>query len=356
MPIFALLTLGPAAALALGALLGGAWPWVALLSMTGLTFVIDRHGGAALPPLEETRQARRLSLALGLLHFPLLGLAVLHLAGATGATGTERAILFLAFGIFFGQISNSNAHELIHGGARPLRRLGEAIYASLLFGHHASAHLLVHHVHVGTGDDPNTARRGESVYRFALRAWTGSFRAGLRAESLRSARTGRRHPYWRYALLTALALGGALALAGLAGVVALLAISLYAQFQLLLSDYVQHYGLTRPMRPDGRPVPLGPEHSWNAPHRASGAMTLNAPRHSDHHLSPRRPFEALRLEPGRMPVLPHSLPVMAVIALVPPLWRRVMDPRLDRLTTRPGTTREQAEATAGGNPAPATAP
>jgi alkane 1-monooxygenase len=29
-----------------------------------------------------------------------------------------------------------------------------------------------------------------------------------------------------------------------------------------------------------------------------------------------------------MPKLPYSLPIMAVIALVPPLWRRVMDRRV----------------------------
>ena len=34
---------------------------------------------------------------------------------------------------------------------------------------------------------------------------------------------------------------------------------------------------------------------------------------------------------GRAPMLPHSLPVMATIALVPPLWFRLMNPRLDAL-------------------------
>ena len=56
-------------------------------------------------------------------------------------------------------------------------------------------------------------------------------------------------------------------------------------------------------------------------------MTLNAPRHSDHHVTPQRPYPALQLEPDHMPVLPQSLPVMAVTALVPPLWRKIMDPR-----------------------------
>jgi alkane 1-monooxygenase len=74
----------------------------------------------------------------------------------------------------------------------------------------------------------------------------------------------------------------------------------------------------------------GPQHSWNAPQWFSSAMMLNAPRHSDHHLHPGRPFPALRLDPADMPVLPHSMPVMATLALAPPLWRRAMAPCVSR--------------------------
>ena len=120
-------------------------------------------------------------------------------------------------------------------------------------------------------------------------------------------------------------------IAGWGGLIAHLGLATYAQTQLLLSDYVQHYGLQRGRRADGRYLPVGPEHSWNAPKWYSSAMMLNAPRHSDHHLRPARPFPALTIADD-MPRLPYSLPVMAVIALVPPLWRRVMDRRLARWT------------------------
>jgi alkane 1-monooxygenase len=135
------------------------------------------------------------------------------------------------------------------------------------------------------------------------------------------------HPYLGY---VALALGFmtlAVAISGLSGLVALLVIAAYAQMQLFLSDYVQHYGLERRVLDSGKPERMGPEHSWNAPHWYSSAMMLNAPRHSDHHTNPARPFPALTDERGQMPILPHSLPVMAVLALIPPLWRRLMDKR-----------------------------
>ena len=119
-----------------------------------------------------------------------------------------------------------------------------------------------------------------------------------------------------------------LVIGGLTGLGALLAIAAYAQIQLFLSDYVQHYGLRRKMLESGRFEPIGPNHSWNAPHWYSSAMMLNAPRHSDHHTRPSRSFPFLELDESTMPILPQPLPVMACLALVPNIWRRVMDRRV----------------------------
>ncbi len=99
-------------------------------------------------------------------------------------------------------------------------------------------------------------------------------------------------------------------------------------------SYVQHYGLRRHKLPDGKTEPIGPRHSWNTGAWYSAAMMLNAPRHSDHHLRPARAFPALEIAPDTMPMLPRSLPVMGVIALVPPIWRRVMDARVARWQER----------------------
>lgn len=334
--LFTIATLTPALLLILSAFLGGIWVLIAVCFITLFTFLMDRLCLAAAEPRPDAEfpAGDGLSAFLALIHLPMLALAVWAVGGGSGMTGWERAGLLVGFGLFFGQIAHPNAHELIHRGNRWLGELGKMVYVSLLIGHHVSAHRLVHHVHVGTDADPSSARRGEGFWRFAKRGWTGAFRAGLRAENERRARAGHMsplsHPYLHYA-------GGALvamALAGLAlgpgGLAALIGVAGYAQIQMLLSDYVQHYGLRRVLRPDGKPVPVGPEHSWNTPHRYSSAMMLNAPRHSDHHMHPSRHYPALRLSP-EMPVLPHSLPVMAVIALWPGLWRRVMDPRLAAL-------------------------
>ena len=108
----------------------------------------------------------------------------------------------------------------------------------------------------------------------------------------------------------------------------------YAQLQIFLSDYVQHYGLRRKMLENGKLDAVGARYSLNKPHRFSGTMMLNAPRHSDHHTHPSRNYPSLHLLEAEMSMLPYSLPMMAVIALMPPLWRRVMDLRVETWENR----------------------
>lgn len=336
---FAAATLLPAALIAAGAIWGGPWAWGGLAWMT----VFAALGDSLMPAAPdrtgsgEFPAAPALQVALALAHFALLPLVVWAVSSGSGGTGiASRVALGLGAGLFFGQVSNSNAHELIHRPGRGLYRLGVAIYVTLLFGHHASAHRLVHHVHVATPRDPNSARAGEGFYAFALRAWAGSFVEGWRADTLRRTGKGGIHPYAVY-VGGALACIAAMAAAfGPGGLAVYLLLAAHAQMQLLLSDYVQHYGLARRVV-DGRAEPVGPGHSWDAPQPFSRLLMLAAPRHSDHHLHPGRIYPALALDRAATPMLPRSLPVMATLALSPRLWRRVMDRRLAAWQARAGT-------------------
>lgn len=311
-----------------GLLTGGPLVWGALVWISLAGVLHDRLSRAG--ALRDGLHPDALPRAVALCHAVLLPLAVVTLSQPGGLGGAERVAGFLAAGLWFGQIANATAHELIHRSARGDRRLGTWVYISLAFGHHASAHPKVHHVHVATDADPNSARLGESVWRFLPRAWVGSFREGLRAETRARERAGAvsAHPYLAY-VAGPLALAGiALATTGAGGLAIYLGLAVYAQAQLLLTDYVQHYGLRRARRPDGNFEPAGPAHSWNAAGPATSTMLMNAPRHSDHHQRPARPFGALDLPaPADAPRLPATLPTMAALALWPPAWRRVMDPR-----------------------------
>jgi len=94
---------------------------------------------------------------------------------------------------------------------------------------------------------------------------------------------------------------------------------------LELFNYIAHYGLVR--RPGER---LGPQHAWNASRRMNNWALFNMGRHSDHHRHPQRPYQSLEAM-AEGPELPTGYAGAILMALFPPLWRAVMDPRLDAL-------------------------
>ncbi len=99
-------------------------------------------------------------------------------------------------------------------------------------------------------------------------------------------------------------------------------------FSLLeVVNYLEHYGLLRQKREDGRYERCLPEHSWNSNNVASNVLLYHLQRHSDHHANPTRRYQALR-HVDEAPQLPTGYAGMIVLAWIPPLWRRVMDPRL----------------------------
>ena len=329
--LFAFAAASPLALTLLASLLGGAWPLLAVLYMAAATVSLDllipRTAGT--PDDDAFPAADALLILLGRAALATLPLMTWAIAGPNPLSTSDRLALFLATGLWLGQVGHPAAHELIHR-PRPLFSLGLAVYTALLFGHHTSAHRLVHHRFVASPQDPNTARVEESFYCYLPRAWVGSFKQGLAAETaLRAGRNGL-HPYALYLSGAGASLVLAALIAGLPGVLVWAGLGLHAGSQILLSDYIQHYGLTRATTPDGRLVPVAPPHSWNTPHLFSSALMLNAPRHSDHHANPSRPYPALRL-PDDAPMLPWPLPLAGLIALVPPLWHRRMRPLLAQI-------------------------
>lgn len=345
---FAIATLTPMLLTAIAILTGGPWVWVALLSLTGFVLLVDRLGARAAAQASEEVEfpaSTWLLITLGCLHFLLLALLLWSTLDVAGLDPGAQIGVAVATGLAWGQISHPVAHELIHAQRPALRQLGRLIYTSLLADHHASAHVRLHHVHVGTYRDPNTPRRGEGFYRYALRASRQAFWGGLHEESRVHRGSWLRHPYTFYVAGSVVLMLAALTLTGPVGAATLLAVMLHAQVQILLSDYVQHYGLNRQILPDGTLEPIGPQHAWNAPHIGSSALMLNATRHSHHHLDPRAPYPALALDEQTMPMLPRPLPAMAAIALVPPLWRRIMDPLCTRWRRRDWQPRHASSKT-----------
>jgi alkane 1-monooxygenase len=251
---------------------------------------------------------------------------------AHGDLSTLAAVgLSLTVGVVSG-IAINTAHELGHKRDRLERWLSKVALAQSGYGHFYIEHNRGHHVRVATPEDPASARFGESFYAFLPRTVIGSLRSAWRLERERLSRDGGGPLSPRNDILQAWAMSvllfGALIAAFGPGLIPYLLIQAVLGFCLLeVVNYLEHYGLLRQRRHDGRYERTRPEHSWNSNNVASNLLLYHLQRHSDHHANPTRRYQALR-HFDEAPQLPTGYAGMILLAAVPPLWRRVMDRRV----------------------------
>jgi Fatty acid desaturase. len=239
--------------------------------------------------------------------------------------------LALTVGVVAG-IAINTAHELGHKRASSERWLSRVALAQTGYGHFFIEHNRGHHVRVATPEDPASSRLGESFWAFLPRTVAGSLRSAWGIEAARLDRLGKSHWSLRNDILGAWAmtvvLFGALAIVFGPVVLPYLLIQAVVGFSLLeVVNYLEHYGLLRGKREDGRYERCLAEHSWNSNNVASNVLLYHLQRHSDHHANPTRRYQALR-HVEEAPQLPTGYAGMILLAWIPPLWRRVMDPRL----------------------------
>lgn len=262
-------------------------------------------------------------------------------------SATELAGITMAIGITGGVIGITVAHELVHRRSRLDVTFGGILLTMVSYLHWAIEHVAGHHRHVATPLDPATARRGESLVPFIGRSVLGGFISAWKIESARNARRGVDSPLRNrvlWCVLASVALAATLGLAfGPRAVWFFLGQSAVAVGFLETINYIEHYGLERRQVAPGTYERVTPLHSWNSAHRLTNLLLFNLQRHSDHHVWPARAYYSLRHHP-ESPQLPLGYAGMALLAMVPPLWRRVMHPRLDAFAAR--LSRPDAPATA----------
>jgi len=229
-------------------------------------------------------------------------------------------------------IAINTAHELGHKRASLEKWLSKVALAQSGYGHFFIEHNRGHHVRVATPEDPASARLGESFWAFLPRTVAGSLSSAWGLERVRLERGGSSVWSIHNDILQAWAMTAALfaALTLVFGPVVLpyLLFQAVVGFSLLeVVNYLEHYGLLRQRREDGRYERCLPQHSWNSNNVASNVLLYHLQRHSDHHANPTRRYQALR-HVDEAPQLPTGYAGMIVLAWFPPLWRHVMDRRL----------------------------
>jgi alkane 1-monooxygenase len=244
----------------------------------------------------------------------------------------EKIGLAISIGMI-GGIGINTAHELGHKKESHERWLSKIALAPVFYGHFYIEHNRGHHVRVATPDDPASSRMGENFYQFWPRTVLGSLASAWRLEKKRYARK-KQHPFrlgndvlnaW---LMSAVLWGGLVAWLGV-GIVPYLLLQAVVGFSLLeVVNFMEHYGMLRQKVGVGerqRYERVDPSHSWNSNNIATNVLLYHLQRHSDHHANPTRRYQALR-DFEESPVLPTGYAGMIVLALFPPIYRRVMDP------------------------------
>ncbi len=263
---------------------------------------------------------------------------------ARGELPPSQALgLLLSVGLVTGGQGITIAHELGHARSRVERRLAQLLLVCVSYGHFFVEHNRGHHARVATHDDPATAQLGESLYRFLPHAIVGSAISAWKLESERLRRRGqatfgRHNQLLWFTAATLFAAAALFSVWGTAALVFFFGQSLVAIALLEAVNYVEHYGLVRGHERGGALERVGLHHSWNSSHRLSNVMLLNLQRHADHHANPSRPYHLLRHHEDS-PQLPTGSPGMLLLALVPPLWFKVMDPRVQQLRSRDSIAR-----------------
>ncbi len=318
----------------------GVWWYIGPLLILAVIPLLDLFAGTdpSNPPdeviarLEQDRYYRMITYAfLPIQYVALVWACWMWVYG--GLTWSDRFGLALTVGVV-GGIAINTAHELGHKRDTVERWISKIALAQSGYGHFYVEHNRGHHSRVATPDDPASSRVGESLYAFLPRTIVGSFRSAWRLEQPRFRRRGQSHWSIRNDVLNAWLMTVVLWAALLAvfgwEIIGLLLIQALVGIVLLETvNYIEHYGMLRQRETTGRWERVNASHSWNSNNIATNVLLYHLQRHSDHHANPTRRYQSLR-DVDTAPVLPSGYAGMIVLAAVPPLWYRVMDPRVAR--------------------------
>jgi alkane 1-monooxygenase len=285
----------------------------------------------------STRLAHPVAISIWGLVQPALLLWAIDRVSSAALSGAAILQLALVVGLANGVIGMSVAHELLHQPQRAFRMIASVLLGTVLYGHFSIAHLKLHHRLVATADDPATAVVGESLYRFFGRSIVDGYVRALEWDAAHLCKQGR-FPFGIENRAVRCAVANIIVISvigiglGTTSLTFFLAQAGIAVYCLEALNYVQHYGLLRRQGGSSLEIP-GFAHSWDSPGIVTNWLLLGLGDHAGHHCS-----EASRkkrnVESGPMR-LPMPYLAMIVVAALPYLWRRIMNPRVYSLRQVP---------------------
>lgn len=234
----------------------------------------------------------------------------------------------LITGLMIGMVGTIPAHELTHRTWDPISMLvGRWLLAFSFDTIFSIEHVYGHHRYVSTTEDPATAPRGRNVYFHILASTLKGNVSAWKIEQKRLKRKGHSLFGWHNAvlrghLMSVLLVVAAYVIGGWQTALFFTACALWGKALLEIVNYMEHYGMVR-----NPATPVQPRHSWNTNKRISSWTMFNLTRHSHHHAQGEVPYQDLKPFPDA-PMMVGGYLTTIIVAMIPPLWHRLMTPKV----------------------------
>ena len=265
-------------------------------------------------------------LGFGAILTQLTGYDLIAARDATFAGHYVSTVLIT--GLMIGMVGTIPAHELTHRTWDPISMLvGRWLLAFSFDTIFAIEHVYGHHRYVSTTEDPATAPRGRNVYFHILASTLKGNVSAWKIEQKRLKRKGHSLFGWHNAvlrghLMSVLLVVAAYVIGGWQTALFFTACALWGKALLEIVNYMEHYGMVR-----NPATPVQPRHSWNTNKRISSWTMFNLTRHSHHHAQGEVPYQDLKPFPDA-PMMVGGYLTTIIVAMIPPLWHRLMTPKV----------------------------
>ena len=238
----------------------------------------------------------------------------------------------LSMGLICGAIGINIGHELGHRNNKFEQFLSKTLLLSSLNMHFFIEHNRGHHKRVSTKEDPASARYGENIFSFWIRSILTGYISAWRLEQIKLKRFNKsffslNNEMILFQLIQLILIFSIYYLFGINILMYFIISALIGILVLETVNYIEHYGLQRKIKGDGKYERIQPYHSWNSNHPLGRLMLFELSRHSDHHYNSFRKYQILRNH-DKSPEMPTGYPGMMILALIPPLWFLVMNKRV----------------------------
>jgi alkane 1-monooxygenase len=245
--------------------------------------------------------------------------------------------LVASIGVTLGACGINVAHELGHRDSKWEQFLSKTLLLPSQYMHFFIEHNRGHHKFIATEQDAATAKYKESLYVFWVRSIIGQYTNAWKLENKRLERAEKRiigiqnemiiFTFFQLIFIVSISL-----IFSSFVLMLYLSIALISVLLLETINYVEHYGLRRKKQPNGRYEQVQVWHSWNSNHKLGRIILYELTRHSDHHFQSNKKYQILEHK-DKAPQLPVGYPSSMLLALIPPLWFKVMNKRVEKIST-----------------------